>query len=179
MFLRVPFPFPCSMLIEYYNEVGSHSNDQCPYTLCILISYDIQTDQAPVVYFHLHCVGNASRRSWYVNAGRWKEMGYVTTVRSVLWEDLGSVASLYWVLLLHCIGFGWIIEGWGIRGFGENWPSPSVYVERGGAESVLYPVYPVHHPSRTESDNHWVTPAPTHSLFFPPSFLSLFYILRQ
>ena len=27
----------------------------------------------------------------------------------VLWEDLGSVASLQWVRLLHCIGFGCFI----------------------------------------------------------------------
>jgi len=49
------FLFFCSILIEYYNEFASHSNDQYPYTLCIVISYDIQTDQTPIVHYHLHC----------------------------------------------------------------------------------------------------------------------------
>jgi len=93
---------------------------------------------------------------------------------------LGSVASLYWVLLLHCIRFcGYIAHGSG--GSSRDWDPwvqgglttpPSVYVQRGGAELGHYPVHPVHHSRRTESDNHWVTPTPTHSLFFPPSFLS-------
>jgi len=46
---------PSIIFIEYYNEIVSHSNDKYPYTLYILISYDIQTDQTPIVYFHLHC----------------------------------------------------------------------------------------------------------------------------
>ena len=48
-----------------------------------------------------------------------------------------------------------------------DYSSKSVYLASCGAGLAPYPVHP---PSRTGSDNHWVTPTPTHSLFFPPSF---------
>ena len=48
----------CYILIKYYNEVVSHSNDQYPYALCLLIytasRAHSRSERTPVTYLYPH-----------------------------------------------------------------------------------------------------------------------------
>jgi len=93
------------------------------------------------VFRNAFSVGHASP-FWELTATCGTELNIVGGFRLGCFTSLGSVATLYWVLLLHCIGFCWNMEELGSLGSGRI-DQLHLYMYRGAERSWFFILYTI------------------------------------